>query len=227
VSGLAALLPPDAWRTLVREGHPREFAPGDVLLRQGEEGSFVLLLAAGNVKVARSERDGREIVLALRGPGEALGEISAWDGSRRSATVIALSSCLVHVVSAERFRNTVRAFDAEETVLCHVLARLREGEDARADLADLPAHERFVRLLLRLAGAIAPEGSPRVDLGLSQEDLARAAGLSRSAVAAELSRLRGLGLIRTGRLRVVLCDLPALRALADRDDRIRDGRTTG
>jgi CRP/FNR family transcriptional regulator, cyclic AMP receptor protein len=221
VSGLASLLPSEAWRALVQQGRPRAYARGEVLLRQGEEGTYVLLLVSGNVKIVRSERDGREMVLALRGPGEALGEISAWDGSRRSATVISVSNCLVHIVSAEHFRRTVHRFGAEETVLRHALTRLREGEDVRADLADLPAGERLVRLLLRLATALAPTdaGAPPVDLGLSQEDLAGAAGLSRSAVAAELSRLRGRGLVRTGRRKVLLCDLPGLQTLADQDRR--------
>jgi CRP/FNR family transcriptional regulator, cyclic AMP receptor protein len=52
-----------------------------------------------------------------------------------------------------------------------------------------------------------------VDLGLPQEELARAIGASRSQVAADLRRLRREGVVSTGRRRIVILDRDRLRAL--------------
>ncbi len=49
-----------------------------------------MLLLAGRVKIASISEDGRESVLAFRGPGEVLGELSAIDGQPRSAGVTAI-----------------------------------------------------------------------------------------------------------------------------------------
>jgi len=54
-------------------------------VRQGDPGTHVLLPTAGIVKVTRFEPNGEELLLALRGPGEAIGEIAVLDGTERSA----------------------------------------------------------------------------------------------------------------------------------------------
>ena len=183
-------------------------------MRQGDDGSYVLLLASGWVKVSRLEPDGREMLLALRGPGEALGEISAWDDSRRSATVAALGPCVAYVLSGAQFRRTVHELGAAEVFLRHVMKRLREGEDIRAELVGLSAMARVAHILVRLASSMnADTDMPlTLDVGLSQEEMARAVGLSRSAFAAELAKLRRRGLVSTSREQVVLHDLVGLQA---------------
>jgi CRP/FNR family transcriptional regulator, cyclic AMP receptor protein len=230
MQGLAGLLPTSVWNALVRAGRPRSWSRDDQLLRQGDDGEYVLLLTAGRVKITRFEEDGRQLLLSIRGPGEALGEISALDGSVRTATVTALGVCVTYVLSATQFRRVVREFEVVDVVLRHILARLREGEEIRADLAHLGAGQRLTRILLRLGAAAGHEGTGEgsspltLDLGLSQEELGLAAGLSRSAVAAELGRLRDHGLVRTGRRRVVLLDIDGLRRSAGNGLGGADGR---
>jgi CRP/FNR family transcriptional regulator, cyclic AMP receptor protein len=215
MSGLSDSLPSNVWQALLRQGRTRRHPQGDVLLRQGEKGNHVLLLTSGRVKVTRVERDGREWLLAIRGPGEALGEVSVWDDSPRSATVTALDPCVTYVISASVFRRTMGESATGEVVLRHVLARLREGEEIRAELVHPSSTQRVVRVLVRLGTSLGGGTStvPTLDVGLSQEELARAVGLSRSAFAAELRALRRDGLITTGRQRVVLRDVEGLRAL--------------
>ncbi|MFF3664563.1 Crp/Fnr family transcriptional regulator [Microtetraspora malaysiensis] len=200
------IFPPLAWRTLVGNGTLLRYRTGDVLLEQGEPGSHVLALASGQVKVVRGEADGTSFLLAVRRAGDLLGELAVLDGGARSATVSALTPCLAHVVSAERFRAIVRRFDLYEDLLRHAIGRLREGEDIRVELAGLPAPTCLARTLLRLAtGAEIP---------LTQLDLAAATGLSRSAVATELATLRRAGIIATARRRIVIRAPETLRRIA-------------
>ncbi|GLY16326.1 Crp/Fnr family transcriptional regulator [Kineosporia sp. NBRC 101677] len=213
--GIVNLLPTGVWQSLLRKGRASRYSQGQVLMRQGERGTHVLLLTSGLVKVSRVEPDGRQLLLAVRGPGEALGEMSAWDDSHRSATVEAIAPCIAYVLSAAQFRRAVHELDASDVLFRHVLQRLREGEDIRAELVGPSAMQRVVNVLLRLAHSVAPELSSTVTLGLGQEDMARAAGLSRSAFTAELAALRRCGLVSTSRQRVVLHDLAKLRALAE------------
>ena len=60
-AGLKSLLPPEAWQALLAGGAVRQFAKGEVLMRQGEPGSYVFVLAAGRVKVARVDADGNDL----------------------------------------------------------------------------------------------------------------------------------------------------------------------
>jgi len=76
--------------------------------------------------------------------------------------------------------------------------------------------ERLVRRLLVLLPAIeAASGEPV--LPMTQADLARMVGTSRSRVNSQLRRLESEGLVRSGYRGITLLDLPRLRTLAGKD----------
>ena len=210
LQGLGAELPPDAWSALLQAGPARRFRAGDVLLRQGEPGTHVLALTAGRVKAVRSELDGTEILLAVRGPGEVIGVIAVMDGGARSATVTAMEPCVTYVLSAERFRGFLSAPAWQGHLLRHVLARHREGDAVRAELAAMATLPRVARALLRYASPRPGGGRQLPEIGLSQRELALSVGLSRSALAADLAELRRRGLISTGRERIEIRDAHGL-----------------
>jgi len=66
--------------------------PGEVLMRQGSTPKGLLILLAGTVKIIR-EADGRQTHLASLTAPAVLGEMGAFDGKPRSASVVAESTC--------------------------------------------------------------------------------------------------------------------------------------
>ena len=202
----------EVWARLLLSGTPHFYEPETVLLRQGEHATHVLPLVAGHVRVTRTSPDGSVLVLGVRGPGEILGDIGVLGGGSRSATVTAMDRCETRIIPAARFLLLTRSMGVERQLFRHVTDRIRESEDWRADLATLPAGRRLARTLIRLAFP-GPNGSAEVVL--DQAELGLAAGLSRSTVAAELGRLRKHGVVVTARRRIVIIDLPKLRALAE------------
>jgi CRP-like cAMP-binding protein len=214
--GLCALVSRELWEALLRGGVRRSHAAGEALLRQGERGTHVLVLVDGRVKVTCLEANGMEVLLAIRGPGEILGEMSALDGGVASATVTALCLCQVHRMTARSFTDFVRGNDdLAVTLLRHSSVRRRESEEMRMELSTLTVAGRLGRMLVRLMDAIGirtGEGIA-VDLGVTQDELARAIGASRSQVAARLAWLRGDGVLTTGRRSVVVRDPARLRRL--------------
>jgi CRP/FNR family transcriptional regulator, cyclic AMP receptor protein len=206
LEGLGARIPPQAWHALLVHGAPRRYLSGEILVRQGDPGGYVLALNRGLVKVGRVEADGHELVLAVRGPGEIIGESTYVGEQARSATVTAISTCDTYTVSHVRFRSIVTEFKLNEVVLGHVTGRLHESEDIRSELTGLPPRRRIARMLLRF--------SPGGTFALPQGDLAKAVGLSRSAVAIELAWLRAQELVITGRGRVMIADRSRLASLA-------------
>lgn len=208
---MTASVSAEAWARLLSAGDVRRHEAGEVLLWQGDPPTHVLMLVSGRVKILRRSREGDVVVLAVRGPGEILGDISVLDGKDRSATVVAVDPCETRLVLADRFLCLVRTLGLESRLLRHTLSRIREGEAWRAELATLPARPRLVRTLLRLA---TPGPADSLDVGLDQTELGQAAGLARSTVAAELARLREAGIVATARRRIVITDIERLRALA-------------
>jgi CRP/FNR family cyclic AMP-dependent transcriptional regulator len=213
--GVRALVSDDVWAALVSGGRQRTYEVGDVVLRQGDGRGHVVVLVDGLVKVARGQEDGGGVLLAIRGPGEIIGGMTVVDAGVSSATVSALVRCRAHVLAADEFMAFVAANDLALPLLRHAAVRQRESEDICVELSTLSVSRRLVRVLLRLAAAMGGRASDTVavDLGLPQEELARAIGASRSQVAAALARLRADGIVATGRRRVLVRDPARLRAL--------------
>jgi CRP/FNR family cyclic AMP-dependent transcriptional regulator len=202
---------PDAWTEIIAAGVRHRYQPGDVLLRQGEPPTHVLALLNGRVKASRTSCGGEVLVLAVRGPGEILGDISVLGGGDRSATITAADPCDTRLITADRFLPLVRSLGLEAELFRHAMSRIRESEEWRAELATLPAGPRLAWTLLRLA---VPGPPGPLDVCLNQEELGQAAGLSRSTVAAELAHLRAAGAVVTARRRVLIADLQALQSVA-------------
>ena len=196
-----------AWHSLLVNGSPRRYASGEVLVRQGEHGRYVLALNRGLVKVSRLEPDGHELVLAVRGRGEIIGENTYLGDRARSATVTAISACDTYIVSHVRFLRIVTDFNLNDLVLGHIADRLCESEEIRSELTGLLPRRRVARMLLRF--------SPGDSCALSQADLAKSVGLSHSAVAGELAWFRAQGLVATGRRRVTITDRTRLGTIAN------------
>ena len=212
LTGLGAVLPAKAWAEFLVHGTMRRYWPGAVLLRQGTPGTHVLALAEGRVMVTRIAASGEELIVAIGDPGEILGDMTVLDQAPRSATVVALTPCTVHVMSSEQFRALICRHDAADAAVRHAFTRVRESEQVRFEISTLPVAQRLACALLRLTA-----DGPADGIGLSQDQLARLIGASRNAVVTALARLRTQGIIATSRRHLVIQDLGSLRALAAGD----------
>jgi CRP/FNR family transcriptional regulator, cyclic AMP receptor protein len=113
-------------------GEPRTFPSGAVIFEQGETADCVLLVRAGRVRVTARGAGDEELVLAERGPGELLGDLSAIDGQPRSASVAALEEVRGIVVPLRAFRGFLMDHPRVAISLLELLSRrLREAEGRR------------------------------------------------------------------------------------------------
>lgn len=80
----------------------RTFPAGTALIREDDPADHVIVILSGRTKVCVTE-DGRERVIAERGPGQLVGERGALRVSVRSASVIALETVRALVVRTEDF----------------------------------------------------------------------------------------------------------------------------
>jgi potassium efflux system protein len=88
---------------LLDEGEIKEYAPGEVLIREGDPPAFVSLVLTGNLEVF-VEREGKHLVLTEARPGSILGELAVLCGIPRSASVRASENSVVLQWSADTFR---------------------------------------------------------------------------------------------------------------------------
>ncbi|MFY1636199.1 Crp/Fnr family transcriptional regulator [Solwaraspora sp. WMMB335] len=213
IGGLA----PTARTAITGSGRARRFRPGEVLVNEGDHRHDVYVLLGGYVKIVSNSHDGRTNLLAIRGRGDLIGELSAIDMSPRTATVVAATTVDARVVDHLAFTAFRRGHSAAEEVLQRsVLTKLRQATRMRGALNGASVSQRLAGILYYLAVRYGhPAGSATViDIPLSQLELAAFVGAAEASVHRALTALRRSGLVVTGYRQIEIQDLAALAEVA-------------
>jgi CRP-like cAMP-binding protein len=219
VNGFVRMLSDSDRRALESVGVTRRYKAGRPVLLEGDRINHVLILREGRVKVASTTHDGRELVLAVCGPGELIGELSVLAGEDEpcSAAVEAIDPVVAQVVSRDAFIDYLERYPRALLVLTRsIISRLRASDRRRLDFGSYDTPGRVARLLVEITEQHGRETSDGIEMGvaLSQDELAGLITASRESVARSLMSLRRRGLITTGRRSVIVRDLDGLRQLA-------------
>ncbi|MGW3418638.1 Crp/Fnr family transcriptional regulator [Streptomyces phaeochromogenes] len=201
---------------LIASGRPLHYPARTVLMHQDEPSSHVLLLLHGWTKVTAIAANGYEALLALRGPGDIIGEGAALSGRHRSATVTTLEPVEAVVIEQSRF-TTLLAKSPRVALQLLGLAtdRQRSTDRRRLEWAALSVRERLAVLLLELVrthGSRTDEGI-ELTIGLSQQEFAGSVGSSREAVARLLREPRTRQVVTTRRRHIVVLRPDVLRRI--------------
>jgi CRP-like cAMP-binding protein len=123
----------DGARMLLNSGEVKEFSLGEVLIKEGDEPTFVLLVLTGRLQVF-VQRQGRDLVLTDAGAGTILGELAVLCGIPRSASVRASEKSAALQWSAAAFRRLLlRDVFLSERIFRESLRTLIEKERSLID----------------------------------------------------------------------------------------------
>lgn len=162
------------------------FPTGAMILTADQPGEIAYVIVDGTLKVSTLQSNGRELTLALLGPGEVVGELAVADRAGRSADVTALEPAVLVWLDRGTFEQLRRDIPAITENLLRLLARrLRLANAQLQAMATLDVHGRVARQLLALAGVLGeelPDGGVRIPLRITQSDLAALVGATRVRV---------------------------------------------
>jgi CRP/FNR family cyclic AMP-dependent transcriptional regulator len=229
-SFLGLLSPQDRLR-LTGLGIPKEFAPGDVVLREGAASRGAYVILSGAAKVTAYVGDGRSVLIDVLSEGDLAGEFAVIDGGRRSATVTAGVPITARAVTAPEFVRFLDGSPAASRELTRALAtKARRATRHQLTLNVGSPVQRLARVLIDLAERCSTPCSEGVRIGvpLSQAEIADYAGMSPPHLQRAFAALRHEDVVVTryrsqvitdcGRLREI-GDASALRATPDEDEK--------
>jgi CRP-like cAMP-binding protein len=98
-------LPHEAFLELLERTNFKRVSAGEVILREGDEGKSIYILATGLATVVKGQDTPAPIELATLQEGSFFGEMALLNGSPRVASVIALDDCDVLEISEEILRD--------------------------------------------------------------------------------------------------------------------------
>ncbi len=192
----------------------RSIAKSQPIIREGSAGDELVIILKGRVKLVASGAEGREVVLAIRGPGELLGVMAALGGIRRTATAIAVDQVEAAYLRADELRRFLSGHPDAALVLMRLLVvRWAEADRDRISLATQDSVGRLAQRLLDLAvdHGVQVERGLRIELTLSQDELASWTGATRETVSRALRLMRRLGWVATDNRAITIIDPQALR----------------
>jgi CRP/FNR family cyclic AMP-dependent transcriptional regulator len=166
--------------------HQRVFPPGSNIAVVEQPGEVIYIILDGTLKIYVHQSDGTEVILAVLGPGDTVGEMSLVDSAGRSANVITLEKSSLLWMDRTTFEQCLQTIPAVNRNLVNILSkRLRLANEQIQALATLDVYGRVARQLLAFAqqyGRPSPNGDVLIPIRLTQSDIADLVGASRERI---------------------------------------------
>jgi CRP-like cAMP-binding protein len=159
---------------------------------------------------------GEQATIAVRGPGDSFGEIAlVGPGATRTATVEALVEAETFCVYEGEFARLRREHPQVNELLIGFLANeVRVLDERLLEALYVPVERRVLRRLSELGRLYPADDEGRVEVPLTQEELAGLAGSTRATVNSVLRDAQKRGLIVLARGKTVIVDRDALEQRA-------------
>jgi CRP/FNR family transcriptional regulator, cyclic AMP receptor protein len=188
---------------------PRNYPPGATICVEGDPATHVFVLVVGQVKVLSSTNDGQQMMLALRGDGDIVGEIAGATSGHRNATIRAVDTVQALIVRYDKFSSFLDSNPgADHAYRVMLTERWKDADTKLRRRSVTTGAQRLAGLLLELADrhGVKKDGAIQLAISLSQEEWASLAGTSRATVTRALSGWRRRGFIRTGQRSITITD---------------------
>jgi CRP/FNR family transcriptional regulator, cyclic AMP receptor protein len=199
----------------------QKYAANETIFLMGSPGDSMVAVLSGTIRISMPSPDGKEIVLAILGPGEICGEIALLDGKERTADARAATDCSVVVLE----RRDVLAFfaqypDAWSKLIEVLCERLRAADQQMAEFALSPVPVRLAKALLRLAtpDGQAVNGRAVERVHLTQRELGNVIGATRESVNKYLRAWQRQGCVRIADRLIVITNRAAVEDMTEPEE---------
>lgn len=185
----------------------RAFRSGEVIFHRDDPGQVMYVIKEGKVKICLISPDGQEISLIVFGKGDYFGEFALLDGLPRSADAIALEKVECYTLQRSDFHSAIMKSPKIAIRVMEVLCeRLRKTDQQVEDLIFLDVYGRVAKKLLELSDThgLKVEDGIRIEVRLTQQELASMVGASRESVNKVLGYFTDKKYISTDKHRITL-----------------------
>jgi CRP-like cAMP-binding protein len=218
-SALFAALPEEERMVIARRFSPRRYGKDEYIFWEGEPAEWLVFVAEGQVKMIKHSEGGRETILATFGPGQIVGEVGVLVGEVYPATAQALERAVTLNLRRVDYIELVRRHPDLAWALIQELGRRLQGaHEAIRSLAVEKVERRVARAVLRMAnsaGERLDDGTVRISVPLSRQDIADMAGTVIETAIRALSKFQKQGLVETREGYIVLLEPHRLVAIAE------------
>ena len=183
-----------------------------------EPSSSIFFLKKGRVKLTRTSKDGKEMILGIINPGEVFGEMSFLDENERTDFATSIDSALLCAINKQEFKEFVEKSPELNLRITKLIGfRLKNYTEKIEELVFKDAPQRVVLFLLKIAentGKIIGN-DVFVKPFLKHQDIADLTACSRQTVNTVLTDLRKNKIISFDRRKLIIHKKDELQKMID------------
>ncbi len=163
----------------------------------GEEDATVYFVESGQVKLSLLSPEFKECIVAIHTEGDIFGEACLYGQTVRNETAVAMQTATVRKITSQRFLMLLKRESLLEDLVQYLAARVVEQQEVITSLLTVNSEQRLAMNLLQLGRRLGIKNTSSIciDQKLSQEELAKMVGTTRTRIGVFLKRFRELGLI--------------------------------
>jgi CRP/FNR family cyclic AMP-dependent transcriptional regulator len=209
-------LSPESLEAFHQIKHATVFPEGAIIFIEGQIARGIFLLCQGQAKLSTTSRDGKTFILRISKPGEVLGLHAVVTGMPYEVTVETMQPSQLNFVSREDFLRFLKE---------HGDACLRAAQQISRECGDAYEVVRSIGLSHSISTRVAKfllesaaegkvtDGTVRVRLVLTHEDIAQLTGTSRETITRILSEFRKKDIVELKGSTLIIHDKSALERL--------------
>jgi CRP-like cAMP-binding protein len=212
-------LPPAALDNLALSMHWQHLDRGAVLFHQGDEADLAYVVVSGRLRLVQHTADGKDITMANFTVGDVIGLIMILTNESYPGTCEVLEASTVLTLSGPPTWDLLNGNAPFGVSIIRLLsAHLLEAHNRIRELSTERVQQRVARSILRLVekvGVPDENGSIRLDIRLSRQDLAQMNGTTLETISRTLSGWESDGIIASHREQIVVLQPHQMAKLAD------------
>ncbi len=216
-------LSPSLRHDILRCAYVKRYKDGGLIAARGDLPEEWVACAKGAVRVSSTSLSGKQITLTYVEPGIWFGDVSIFDGDRRTHDAYAHGDTTTLCVAKADFKKILNMHvELYDALLRLHSRRIRQLYGLVEDLNTLPLRARLAKQLLHLVRSygipsLSHGDEMRIGLQLAQEELAQLLGASRQRVNQELKAMEREDIIRIEPGGLVVRDRDALLRITETD----------
>ena len=214
-------LSPSLRHDILRCATVKRYKDSELISARGDVSEEWISCAKGAVRVSSTSLSGKQVTLTYAEPGIWMGDVSIFDGERRTHDSYAHGETTILCVARGDLRKILSVHvELYEALLRLHARRIRLLFGLVEDLNTLPLRARLAKQLLHLVRSygvpsLQEIGEIRIGLQLAQEELAQLLGASRQRVNQELKAMEREDAIRIEQGGLVVRNRAALMRISE------------
>jgi hypothetical protein len=192
----------------------RDFKPNVHLIKRGDEGTFMVGVMSGRMRMSVRSAEGKEMLITMVDRGELVGEMSVIDEQPRAIDVVTETDCTLMIIKREEFisvlRSSPEAMMGLLKMTCHRM-RYYLNTMELISLQKLPV--RLGHYLLQLAHDYGTdyEGKIIISAPFNQMDIAHHLACTRESINKQLSAFIDKGLVALDGSNIIILNAQKLK----------------